>query len=678
MSGRRDKTDWCALSLTGRQWRANRADRLRGLRSLVLALAFIVAAGAVLAPVQAAAETRTLKLYFTHTGERAEITFKRNGRYVRSGLNKLNRFLRDHRRNEPTNMDPELFDLVWEVYQASGARDYIHVVSAYRSPATNAMLRRTRGGQARRSQHTLGKAMDFFIPGVPTRKLRELGFKLQGGGVGYYPKSATPFVHLDTGNVRAWPRMSRSELTRLFPDGKTLHLPPDGRRLPGYQQALAAYNARERSGQPATFGRTRRSGGGGGDTERGSSGGGGGNLLANLFGRDNEDSGSASASRPSAPSRRQAAPETPGTALAALSRRELPRPAAAPRAVPQPVAPEPAPAAPAVTAPAPAAPAVIAAAPQAPDTPPAATSTVGLRLPVPRALIPGVRVGDPQPAQPPAAAAPAPAPIIAPAAPAPAPVEPDGPATLLASLTPPVPRDRPAIAAQPSGDQPVALLAAAEAEPAPAQDETPTLLAALPAPQPRPTDAPGAAEALTQLAAYAPVEPMVPPTAPAPAAGPAVTADAEDTAGRGGRVAVPAPRPERADEDAILAAALDTGVTTTAKSARPSARDAVLAQAPAVPVIPADQIDPARFGDWAVSVASVTAEGRPTERPEFLRNATRTAPEAVYTAGFSKAPPPDPTRLSGNAVTFLAVARFDGGRGGGDGQPLQLQIPATN
>jgi uncharacterized protein YcbK (DUF882 family) len=647
---------------------------------VALALAFVLVGGAVFAPAQAAAETRTLKLYFTHTGERAEITFKRNGRYVRSGLNKLNRFLRDHRRNEPTNMDPELFDLVWEVYQASGARNYIHVVSAYRSPATNAMLRRTRGGQARKSQHTLGKAMDFFIPGVPTRKLRELGFKLQGGGVGYYPKSATPFVHLDTGNVRAWPRMSRSELTRLFPDGKTLHLPPDGRRLPGYQQALAAYNARERSGQPATFGRTRRSGGGS-NTERGSSGGGGGNLLANLFGRDNDDSGSASASRPSAPSRRQAAPETPGTALAALSRRDLPRPAVAPRAAPQPVTP----------APAPVAPAPAATAPQAPDAAPAATSTVGLRIPVPRALIPGVRVGDPQPAQPPAAVEPAPAaaPVAVPETqPAPAPAVPDGPATLLASLTPPVPRDRPSVAiasAEPltirqtdpaveTGDQAAALLAAADAQATASTDETPTLLAALPAPAPRPTDAPGVDDPLTQLAAYAPVEPMVPPTRPAPAA----AAANDGTTGRGGRIAVPAPRPDRTGEDAALAAALDTGVTTTAKSARPSARDAVTAQPPTVPVVPADQIDPARFGDWTVSVASVTAEGRPTERPEFLRNATRTAPDAVYTAGFSKAPPPDPSRLSGNAVTFLAVARFDGGQGGGDGQPLQLQIPATN
>ncbi|HEV7416184.1 MAG TPA: DUF882 domain-containing protein, partial [Tianweitania sediminis] len=92
------------------------------------------------------AETRTLRLYFIHTKEKAEITYKKDGRYISSGLDKVNKFLRDWRRNEPTKMDPRLLDTVWEVYKASGSRDYIHVVSAYRSPATNSMLRgRSRG-----------------------------------------------------------------------------------------------------------------------------------------------------------------------------------------------------------------------------------------------------------------------------------------------------------------------------------------------------------------------------------------------------------------------------------------------------------------------------------------------------------------------------------------------------
>ncbi len=187
------------------------------------------------------AETRTLKLFYVHTNERAEVTYKRNGKYLSEGLKKANHMLRDWRRNEPTKMDVKTLDILWEVYRASGSRDYIHVVSAYRSPATNAMLRRTRGGQAEKSQHLLGKAIDFYLPDVKLSKLRAIAFKIQGGGVGFYPRSGSPFVHVDSGNVRAWPRMSRNELLALFPDGKTVHLPADGKPLPGYQAALAAY-----------------------------------------------------------------------------------------------------------------------------------------------------------------------------------------------------------------------------------------------------------------------------------------------------------------------------------------------------------------------------------------------------------------------------------------------------
>jgi len=205
--------------------------------AIVAAFVFAVIAGSG----EAAAEDRALKLFFTHTGERATIVFKRNGKYDQRGLNQINRFLRDWRRNEPARMDPRLLDLVWEVYRKSGAKETIHVVSAYRSPATNNMLRnRSRNtGVAKRSQHMLGKAMDFYIPGVKLATLRALAMQMQVGGVGYYPTSGSPFVHLDVGNVRAWPRMSRQELARLFPDGRTIHLPADGRPLPGYQVALA-------------------------------------------------------------------------------------------------------------------------------------------------------------------------------------------------------------------------------------------------------------------------------------------------------------------------------------------------------------------------------------------------------------------------------------------------------
>ncbi len=303
--------------------------------------------GAMMMSAPAEAETRTLKLFFIHTKERAEITFKRNGRYDQAGLKQINNFLRDWRRNEPTKMDPRLLDLVWETYQAVGAKDYIHVVSAYRSPATNSMLRSRSKGVAQKSQHMLGKAMDFYIPGVPLKRLRDTGLRMQTGGVGYYPRSGSPFVHLDVGNVRHWPRMSRQELVAVFPNGKTLHVPSDGKPLPGYEQAVASYESRKKNGTTALAlasapAKSSRSGG----------------LLSALFGGgadEEEDNGEgvAVAAAPAAPAPsadiRVVPPElanpasvpfqtadeeideTPQTIIAALPARDVPLPLFAPR-----------------------------------------------------------------------------------------------------------------------------------------------------------------------------------------------------------------------------------------------------------------------------------------------------------------------------------------------------------
>ena len=216
-----------------------------GLRAL-LAIGLLAAGlGWSAQNVEAREGDRTLRLYFGHTKERATFTFKRNGRYDKGELKRINHFLRDWRRNEDANLDPHLLDLVWSIYQEVGATQEINVVSAYRSLKTNNMLRSRSKGVAKTSQHTAGKAMDFFIPGVPLAKLRATAMKFQGGGVGYYPTSGSPFVHVDTGNVRAWPRMTRSQLVALFPNGNTLHLPADGKPLPGYERALAARKSGE-------------------------------------------------------------------------------------------------------------------------------------------------------------------------------------------------------------------------------------------------------------------------------------------------------------------------------------------------------------------------------------------------------------------------------------------------
>jgi uncharacterized protein YcbK (DUF882 family) len=184
-------------------------------------------------------DTRTLTFYHNNTKETLTATFRRNGQYDQAALQQLNWFLRDWRRDEPTRMDPRLFDTVWEVHREVGSNAPVHVNSAYRSPRTNSMLRRRSSAVAKNSQHMLGKAMDFYLPDVPTERLRAIGMRLQNGGVGYYPNAYTPFVHLDVGSVRAWPRMTRDQLVRLFPDGKTVHVPSDGTPLPGYEEARA-------------------------------------------------------------------------------------------------------------------------------------------------------------------------------------------------------------------------------------------------------------------------------------------------------------------------------------------------------------------------------------------------------------------------------------------------------
>src|SRR5579863_7164932 len=217
-------------------------------------------------------ETRTISLSNGHTNEAGSFTYMVNGTYDSAVLDKLNWFMRDRRHDEKTTMDPKLFDLIWEVYRESGSSQPIDVLSGYRSPETNAMLRRRSRQVAEHSQHMLGKAMDAHFLDVPTSKIRDIAMRLQAGGVGFYPTGNTPWVHIDSGSVRYWPRMSHDQIARLFPDGKTVFIPSDGVPLPGYQQAAADIQARG----GAVFAADAVSGGSK-------------NLLAMLFGGGEDD-----------------------------------------------------------------------------------------------------------------------------------------------------------------------------------------------------------------------------------------------------------------------------------------------------------------------------------------------------------------------------------------------------
>jgi uncharacterized protein YcbK (DUF882 family) len=202
--------------------------RARYRASAAAALAFVLALVAGAAAGICAEAERTLSLYDIHTKESLTSVYKKNGKYVPEEMQKINWFLRDWRRGEAITMDPELIDLLWEIHNELGSKEPIHIICGYRSRDTNELLRRTVGGQASQSRHILGKAADVHFPDVPLRMLRYSALIRERGGVGYYPTSAIPFVHVDVDRVRAWPRLPRAELALLFPSGRTQHVPEDG------------------------------------------------------------------------------------------------------------------------------------------------------------------------------------------------------------------------------------------------------------------------------------------------------------------------------------------------------------------------------------------------------------------------------------------------------------------
>jgi uncharacterized protein YcbK (DUF882 family) len=173
-------------------------------------------------------DTRTISLRNIHTDETLTVEYMRRGQHVAEAMKQINWIMRDWRKDETTRIDPELIDLLWEVHSELGSKAPINIISAFRSRATNDMLRKTVGGQAAESRHILGQAADVQFPDIPLKQLRYSALIRERGGVGYYPTSGTPFVHIDTDRVRSWPRLPRHELALLFRNGTTKHLPTDG------------------------------------------------------------------------------------------------------------------------------------------------------------------------------------------------------------------------------------------------------------------------------------------------------------------------------------------------------------------------------------------------------------------------------------------------------------------
>jgi uncharacterized protein YcbK (DUF882 family) len=202
--------------------------------------------------VAAFGSTRTISMHHIHTDETITITYKKDGKYDAEALKKLNWFLRDWRQNKATEMDPHTIDLLWEMHAELGSKVPIDIICGYRSEKTNEMLRHTVGGQAKQSKHMTGQAIDATFPDVPLKQIRWSAAIRQVGGIGYYPTSGVPFVHVDTGPVRAWPRLPRQELAFLFPDGRTKHQPADGGSISSDDVRRARQNS-ELSAQMAAY-----------------------------------------------------------------------------------------------------------------------------------------------------------------------------------------------------------------------------------------------------------------------------------------------------------------------------------------------------------------------------------------------------------------------------------------
>jgi uncharacterized protein YcbK (DUF882 family) len=597
----------------------------------------------------ASAETRSLKFYHLHTHEKAEIVYKRNGRYIPAGLKKIDYILRDWRRNEPVKMDPRLLDLVWEAYRATGSHEYIQVICGYRAPATNSMLRSRSRGVAKKSQHMLGKALDFYIPGVPLKKLRDIGLKMQGGGVGYYPTSGSPFVHMDVGNVRHWPGISRQELVALFPNGKTLHVPSDGRPLPGYEQALAAYKARKSNGETAialasTGGSTKKSGG----------------LLAALFGggADEEEdiadvASAAPAPKPRAVKQAPAEKSLPGITIVSpenAQRADVTQvaEAASDDGETQPATPE----------------KIIAALPSRsiplPDFAPRPKADVGVQV---AEASPPVQQPENVPfgvADAAAEAAPASVPDSVPFGAADATAASSDPVQVAVN-TIPLPSWRPEIAPPAElapKNQGAVLLALADT--AANGNAASHALAVLPSARPD-TGTPVNAEQANIVQARVTRDEVkalldhvstdnyqVASLSAAPMPRSAFN-DPSGVDAASPRVAV-ATRPSGSDP----ASAIGAGVKTTRKEARASARDQK--PEPKAIVVPAEP----EVARWALHSADYVATVRDsTTAPRFAYNLVRTAPSEVYTIGFQTGDEmADANHFSGAAVKFMPVARF--------------------
>ncbi|MBC8553074.1 MAG: YcbK family protein [Nitrospira sp.] len=169
----------------------------------------LVAAAAFINPVKALAsldtvqdDERLISLYNPTTKESLSLVYYRKGTYHPDCMEQINHIFRDHRTGKIKPIDENLIDLLSKVQADTKTSTPFHIISGYRTPRSNALLRKTMNGVAKKSFHMYGQAADIRLPGYSLKKLRKVLMKQKMGGVGYYSKSR--FIHVDVGEVRYW------------------------------------------------------------------------------------------------------------------------------------------------------------------------------------------------------------------------------------------------------------------------------------------------------------------------------------------------------------------------------------------------------------------------------------------------------------------------------------------
>jgi len=147
-------------------------------------------------------EYKMLSFEHAHTGDKLNLTYFEQGSYIKDALKEINYLLRDYHTDDIHPIDTALLDQLFDLKQTLGVNKPFHIVSGYRSPFTNAQLRKHSHGVAEHSLHMQGRAIDIRVEGVQIKTIKNAALAMARGGVGYYPHNN--FVHLDTGEFRTW------------------------------------------------------------------------------------------------------------------------------------------------------------------------------------------------------------------------------------------------------------------------------------------------------------------------------------------------------------------------------------------------------------------------------------------------------------------------------------------